>query len=61
MSDKVQKLFDGFHPHIDALYGVLKDSCYERGIGVLPLASVIGVLALLQQDLLLEALERKNP
>lgn len=47
----VEPIWIGHDERISSLYGALKEECLARGHNI-PLASVIGVLVLLQHDLL---------
>lgn len=52
---KVVKLFGGDDLRIDSLLNEIKALVYNRGVGVFQLATVVGILRMVEHDLIEEA------
>jgi hypothetical protein len=55
MTERVVKMFGDDDPRIEALLGELKAIIYERGVGVFQVATIIGILQIIQQEIIEEA------
>lgn len=53
--NKIVKMFGDDDPRIDALHQEIKAKIYERGVGVFQVSTIIGILQILQWEIMREA------
>lgn len=55
MTHSIVKMFGDDDPRIDALHQEIKAIIYERGVGVFQVDTIIGILQILQHEIVREA------
>lgn len=55
MSDKVLSLFGNDDPRIESLLQEIKALIYERSVGIFQVATVIGILRIIEHEIIRDA------